>query len=658
MNEIDHKQHAISPNFGRACVQGPLCSFRFAQDERNVSCRARRQTATTHQRWVFVLSIFLVLGLVGCATPVGVNRIGEKAVFRQLTGSILTGKDFSSFSRQYLARFSLAERYKEDPMGVLADLHAGLGGIDTHDRLFALAELSYACAERKKNKTYYLASAMYAYAFLFPEGVSEAPIPYDPRTRLAAGLYKYAIIDGLRVGKGDEIDLKEQRVTLPFGELHLFAESEGYRFGGYPLTTFHSVSEYEVRGLRNRYRRVGIGIPVSCPVGRVVDESADPRISPNAKVPMTVFVRFAKSRGGLSDSEFTGKIELYDASDTESVAISEYSVPLEYEPTVSLAYSLESSTMWSFGKRGFLNSTFNLFKTKEPRHLFFTAPYHPGRIPVVFIHGTASSPARWAEMFNELLGDARIAGRYQFWYAIYNTGNPIAISSMQVREALTDAITDIDPDGKDEALQKMVVIGHSQGGLLTKMTVVNSGNRFWENISDDPFDDAKLTSDTRDLLKRSIFVEPLPFVSRVIFVSTPHHGSFLAEGFFGKLGSKFVNLPPALLKVGKEMVTLDPKGVAREIRIPTAVDNMDWSSPFLQTLASLPIAEGVKSNSIIPVKGNGPYEEGDDGVVRYKSAHIDGVESELVVRSGHSTQSEPETIEEIRRILYEHAAIR
>jgi hypothetical protein len=43
-------------------------------------------------------------------------------------------------------------------------------------------------------------------------------------------------------------------------------------------------------------------------------------------------------------------------------------------------------------------------------------------------------------------------------------------------------------------------------------------------------------------------------------------------------------------------------------------------------------------------------------VVRYDSAHVDGVDSELVVRSSHSAQGQPEAIREIRRILLEHAA--
>jgi hypothetical protein len=49
-----------------------------------------------------------------------------------------------------------------------------------------------------------------------------------------------------------------------------------------------------------------------------------------------------------------------------------------------------------------------------------------------------------------------------------------------------------------------------------------------------------------------------------------------------------------------------------------------------------------------------PYEDGNDGVVEYKSAHVEGVESEKIVRTFHSSQAFPETIEEVRRILLLH----
>jgi hypothetical protein len=59
---------------------------------------------------------------------------------------------------------------------------------------------------------------------------------------------------------------------------------------------------------------------------------------------------------------------------------------------------------------------------------------------------------------------------------------------------------------------------------------------------------------------------------------------------------------------------------------------------------------------LIAVQGEGPVETGDDGVVRYQSAHIPEAVSELVVRAGHSMQAEPETVHEVRRILLRHLA--
>jgi len=64
----------------------------------------------------------------------------------------------------------------------------------------------------------------------------------------------------------------------------------------------------------------------------------------------------------------------------------------------------------------------------------------------------------------------------------------------------------------------------------------------------------------------------------------------------------------------------------------------------------------IPAHSIICVRGNGPKESGDDGVVTYQSAHIDEAVSELVVRWDHSCQGQPEVIEEIRRILLLHTA--
>jgi hypothetical protein len=73
-------------------------------------------------------------------------------------------------------------------------------------------------------------------------------------------------------------------------------------------------------------------------------------------------------------------------------------------------------------------------------------------------------------------------------------------------------------------------------------------------------------------------------------------------------------------------------------------------------MAATPIAPGVHAHSIIAVAGNGPVEGSNDGVVEYSSSRLDGVDSEYIVRSTHSTQSNPYTIEEVRRILLLHLA--
>jgi len=88
--------------------------------------------------------------------------------------------------------------------------------------------------------------------------------------------------------------------------------------------------------------------------------------------------------------------------------------------------------------------------------------------------------------------------------------------------------------------------------------------------------------------------------------------------------------------------------------MPTSVDGMSHKNPVLQTLAKMPVAPGVKTHSVIAIDGDQEPPDGNDGVVEYKSAHQDGVESEYLVRSFHSCQGHPLVIEEVRRILLEH----
>jgi hypothetical protein len=143
----------------------------------------------------------------------------------------------------------------------------------------------------------------------------------------------------------------------------------------------------------------------------------------------------------------------------------------------------------------------------------------------------------------------------------------------------------------------------------------------------------------------------------VVFISTPHRGSYLANSFARRLANKLVALPGTTISATRDLASLGKGSTAEKFlrgRMPTSLDGMSPKNPGLLALADIPVTPSIKAHSIIPVKGDGDLQQGRDGVVAYTSAHVDYVESELVVRGTHSCQNLPATIEEVRRILHEH----
>ena len=316
---------------------------------------------------------------------------------------------------------------------------------------------------------------------------------------------------------------------------------------------------------------------------------------------------------------------------------------------------LPQSDIWSREFRGFL---FGDLFDRTPTTLVTLEPHEPGRIPVVFIHGTASSAARWADMLNDLLDDPRIADHYEFWFFSYATGNPIPFSALLLREALEDAVHRLGGDAADPALRRMVLIGHSQGGLLAKMLAIDPGPRLWDALSRRPLDELTLTPATRDLLRRMLFVRPLPEVRRVIFIATPHRGSYVAAFSISQMVGRLVTLPLRVAKAGAEILTgnRDALTYAPSARAFRQHLRDDPREPVYAGAGTDPDRAGHHGELDHRGAGERPGRRGNDGVVQYSSAHLAGVESELVVRSGHSTQSNPQTIEEVRRILLAHLA--
>lgn len=605
--------------------------------------------------WAALLLTLLLAS--ACSTPVGVKRVDAQRVHRALTANVLTSGEPSAPADQALHRDDLSTLYEKDPAAALAELRARWLADPGPRRLFALAELSFAHAEKGGGRPYYLAAAVYAYAYLFAGAPGEAPDCFDPRFRLAADLYNRGFTAGL-LGADDEfVDLAPRVLPLPFGELVLEADAAEFLWVNHHLDNFVPVAELQVRGLSSRYRRRGIGVPLAAHVGPIAEgRSADTYekwLPPRARVAATAVVRLDDVRAGIASGHVRGRVELFPGSEHESVEIAGREVPLEYEPTAAIAYSLEKSRIWDIELSGFMGRPVVL---EAKSNLVMLAPHQRGRIPVVLVHGTASSPARWVEMINELSNDPRLSSRIEFWLFFYNTGNPILYSGMQLRGDLRDAIASLDPQGTDPGIQRMVVIGHSQGGLLTKLQAVDSGDHFWRLVSDKPISAMGLDPETEKLFQKAFFFRAVPQVRDVVFICTPHGGSFLATYRLASALGRLVRLPGNIVKAGIEL--LENNELHSELdRLPSSIDNMRPGSPFLVTLHDLPLARGVSGHSIIAVRSPGPILGQSDGVVSYESAHLEGMASEKIVISPHAgAQDHPDTIAEVRRILLEHLA--
>src|SRR5215475_11939161 len=373
-------------------------------------------TEKTSERLVtWEVSVGWICGIAliaaSCATPIGVDYVDRSIAYHSLTANVLSADKPSSFSARELMNRNLYQRFEEDPVGALAELHVGLAPDEDEDLLFALAELSFFYAQNSDDRSYYLAAAVYAYAFLFPGEHGTPPQGIDPRLRWAADIYNQALSRAAKSTDGVYAIPMSGTFKLPFGELSVTFNEADLIWAGYRLKNFIPAADVEVRGLRNRYRTPGIGSALAASLEPT--EAASSRqyayIPPKMKIPVTAFLRLDDPRGAMKSGKLSGKLEFYTPASARSLKINGVNVPIEFETTSALALTLEGSPIWDFEIAGFRSGDFSIGDHKLTEGLFMLHPNRSGRVPVVLVHGTASSPARWAELVNELENDP------QFW---------------------------------------------------------------------------------------------------------------------------------------------------------------------------------------------------------------------------------------------------
>jgi len=490
-------------------------------------------------------------------------------------------------------------------------------------------------------------------------GEQERPAIASDLARARAN-YNAALERFLRqtVDRGMRLDHQWRENLASHGVLISVQQDESFwmpdRFDG-----FLFAADYKVQGLEHQYHAEGLGVPLIGERQFRLDEFAARKgqekfLMPRQVYPVTALLRVVPPLPAWAGEPIEFRLELHDPLLKHSVAFGGGAQPLASDLTTPLAYHFANSALPVLQEIGLLNPQW----LEKLQGLYMLHPYEPGKIPVLLVHGLRSSPAAWMKAVNELRGDPALRERYQFWLFMYPTGIPFPASAAHLRRALDELRQVVDPAHVDPALDQMVMIGHSMGGLISKMMVLESGEAIWKLVANRPFAELRATDEHRNLLHQVFFFGPHPSIRRVIFIATPHRGSELGDQFIGQLAKRLIRLPGSLRSTYRALLAQNADDFfTPQIRagLPTSVDELRRDNRLLETLSRLPVGPGVVYHSIIGQQDAGiGLDSSSDGVVPYARAHLDGASSELVVPGDHGCQDSPETIQEIRRILGEH----
>ena len=408
-----------------------------------------------------------------------------------------------------------------------------------------------------------------------------------------------------------------------------------------------------VSGMRQEFRSCGLGVPV---VGTRCVDRAHPKetdeqfFPPQLRIAATVL---AVPGGGLAGAAYRLSplgLAYRDPFRVGSVRVGARDFPMAADRTTQLALQASGRRIAAQAVLGVLASDFG---PEVQPGLYMLRPYAPGKIPVVFVHGLNSSPVAFVQAINVFQNDPVISARYQLWMFVYPTGRPIVRSALAACEALGRAGGGV--RSADPAFHRMVVVGHSMGGVLVHMVASDSGRDVWDGVLNVPPEALRASPETLAALDQLLFFRPLPYVRRVVFIATPHRGSRIANGPVGRYVGGRIRAPADQAAAVAEIRARNGPDAIRDENFAgesiSAIGNLRVDSPLLLAVSRLPVAPGVIYHTIaFRFAGHAP----SDLVVPLWSAHLDGAASEAVFPGYHGSEQGPPALGELRRILLEH----
>ncbi|MCA9068265.1 MAG: hypothetical protein KDA84_05045, partial [Planctomycetaceae bacterium] len=509
---------------------------------------------------------------------------------------------------------------------------------------------------------WYLNCVAQSYAYLFDSRFRRERNPYDPQFRGACDLYNSSLESCLRIAQkeGTFRPGSTLQVSTCNHTLEVSIAARGFQWNAEDFDSFEFVSDYDVEGLQNRYRTFGLGVPL---IAIRKNGSAAPDVeryyARGLSFPVTAFLRLQPRELNETNSppdarHLKAELELYDPLELTDVQVAGRTVPLESDLSTPLAFFLNDPNIQKLDTFGLLRPD----KVQKIAGLYMVQPYQPGKIPVLMVHGLWSSPMTWMEALNDLRSDPVLREKYQFWFYLYPTGKPFWNSAADLREDLRVVHQTFAARDPGHRMNDMVLVGHSMGGLISRLITYESGDQYWNSVSRTPLAQVNAAPEVKQEIQRVFFFHPDPSVSRVITIASPHRGSEYANSFTRWLGRQLISIPKMTVNTTKQLLELNPGAFRLDESdvVTTSLDSLSPNSRILQTMIQTPQSPNVKYHNVVGItKTDVPLEENTDGIVKYASAHLTDVESEIVVEADHSqAHRHPATIREIRRILLKH----
>ncbi len=373
-------------------------------------------------------------------------------------------------------------------------------------------------------------------------------------------------------------------------------------------------------------------------------------------VPATAVLEFGRAES--PEAPLPVRLRLYNTIENRRARYGAEEVALAYDVTASLMMSLENRDILKNALGGLLRPD----KSVEHAGVFGFTAYDPKKIPVVFVHGLKSDPHIWRNIINEIFYDPELAARYQPVCYMYPSGLSVPASSLRLRQSLR-AYRDLwDPDHNDPGMTQMLLVGHSMGGIVSRMQVIDSGEDLRKAFFTRPIEEVPFLTDRQAAqVKEALVFEHQPNVKRAVFVAVPHKGSEMADLSIVRFAIRLIRLPADALGVAKGALTqdtgmLNPALLNYNMLGLRSVDMLSPEHPYFKAIQQRPIL--VPYHSIIGDRRRGDTPDSSDGVVPYWSSHLEGAQSELIVPWGHSCVEKPETVQEMLRILRLHAGVK